>query len=62
VGKYGGDREATDDNMTHTHFMLDTKGYKYTLGMCNTHCFSTATTVAKTNLSVTFLRALPVLL
>jgi len=27
-------------------------GYKYTLRMCNTYCFSTATMVARTRLNV----------
>ena len=63
-------RHATDDNMTHAHCMLDTKGYKHThthththtLRMCNNLCFSTATVVARTRPSVTFIRTLPVLL
>ena len=38
---------ATDDNMTHAHCMLDTKGYKHTLTVCNTYFFSTATVVAR---------------
>jgi hypothetical protein len=46
--------QATDGNMAHTHFILDTKGYKHTLTICNTYCFSTATMVARTLLSVTW--------
>jgi hypothetical protein len=33
--------------------MLDTQSCKYTLGICNTYCFSTATVVALTRLNVT---------
>jgi len=32
--------------------MLDTQGYKHTLGLCDIYCFSTATMVAWTLLSV----------
>ena len=34
---------ATDDNMEHAHFRLGTEGYKHTLRLCNSYCFSTAT-------------------
>ena len=30
---------ATDDNMTHAHCTLVTRGYKCTLKICNTYCF-----------------------
>jgi len=40
-------------NMAHAHFMLDTYGYKQTLRICSTYCFSTATTVSRTRLTVT---------
>jgi len=53
---------ATDENVAHSHCMMDTLGYKYTLRLCNTYCFSIVTMVAKTCLSVTFIRTLPVLL
>jgi hypothetical protein len=36
-------RQATDDNMALAHCMLDNKGYKQILKICNTYCFSTAT-------------------
>ena len=40
--------------MVHAHRMLHTEGYKYTqLRLCNTHCFPTATMVARTCLNVT---------
>jgi len=45
--------QATDDNVTLAHCMLDTKGYKHTLRICNTYCFSTAKVVARTRLNVT---------
>jgi len=50
------------DSMAHAHFMLDTKGYKHTLRICNTHCFYTVTMVARTHLNDAFIRKLPVLL
>ena len=46
VEKYFRVGQATDDNTAHVHCMLDTKGYKYTLSLCNTYAFSTATMVA----------------
>ena len=53
VEKYCRARQATDDNMAHAYCMLDTYGYKYTLRICNTLCFSPATMVALTGLVVT---------
>jgi len=44
VEKYYRAGQATDDN---------TEGYKYTLSICNTDCFSTATMVGRTRLSGT---------
>jgi len=46
IKKYCWARLATDDNVAHAHFMLDTQGYKHTLRICNSYCFSTATMVA----------------
>ena len=46
--------EATDNKSAHALYMLDTKGYKHTLCLCNTYRFSTATMVALTLLNVTF--------
>ena len=60
--KYCRARQATEDNRTHTHCMLDTQDYKHTLIICNTYCFFTATMVARTRLNITFVRTLPVLL
>ena len=51
--KYCRAGQATDDNMAHAHCILDNLGYKHTLRICNTYCFSTATMVARTRLSVT---------
>jgi len=46
-------RQATDDNIVHAHCMLDAYGYKHTLRIYNTYCFSTATMVVRTCLNVT---------
>jgi len=43
---------ATDYNMVHAHFMLDSEGYKHALRICNTYCFSTASVVVRTCLSI----------
>ena len=51
--KYYRDGQATDGKTAHAHCMLDNKGYKHTLRMCNTSCSSTAKMVAGTLLSVT---------
>ena len=54
VEKYSKARQARDDDMDHAHCMLGTSGYKYTtLRLCNTYCFSTTTTVARTRLDAT---------
>ena len=39
--KYGRAGQATNENMVHAHCVLDTEGYKHTLRICNTYCFST---------------------
>jgi hypothetical protein len=59
-GKYDAGGQATDDNMAHTHCIPDTKGYKHTLKIRNAYCFSTATIVERTRLSVDVLCAFPV--
>jgi len=51
---------VTDDNMTHAHCILVTKGYKHTRRECNTYCFSTPTVVGRKPLSAV-IRALSVL-
>jgi len=53
VEKYCRARQATDDNTVHAHCMLDTNGYKHTLRLCNTYCFSSTTVVARTCHNVT---------
>ena len=62
VEKYSRARQATDDNLSHAHCMPDNQGYKLTLTICNTYCFSTATMVTWTRLNVTLIHTLPVLL
>jgi hypothetical protein len=37
----------------HAHCMPGSQGYKHTLSVCNTYCFSTATVVVRKRLSVT---------
>jgi len=46
VGKYYRTGQTTDDSMALALSMLDTLGYKRTLGICNSYCFSTAAMVA----------------
>jgi len=50
--KYWRTVQAIDGNMAHVHCMLDNWGYKYTLRLCNIHCFSTATMIAGTRLKL----------
>jgi hypothetical protein len=45
--------QAADGNMAHAHCMLDTKGCKHTLIICNTYCFPTATIVSWARFNVT---------
>jgi len=51
--KYCRAGQATDDNMAHADCMLDTYGYKYTIRICNSYCFSTAKMVLRIHISVT---------
>ena len=51
--KYYRAGKATDDNTAHAHCILDTQGYRYTLRICNTYCFSTVTMVERTRVTVT---------
>jgi hypothetical protein len=53
VEKYCRTGQTTDDNMAHAHCVLDIKGYKHTLRIFHTHCFSMATMVRRTRLNVT---------
>jgi hypothetical protein len=41
--KYCKAKQTTHDRMTHAHCILDNHGYRHTLRMRNTYCFSTAT-------------------
>ena len=50
--KYCTTGQATDDNMA-AHCMLDTKGYRHTLRICNTYCLSITAKVARTRLDFT---------
>jgi len=50
--KYCRARQAIDSYIAHAPFMLDTYSCKLALWMCNTYCFSTATTVERTRLYV----------
>jgi hypothetical protein len=50
---------ASQMNSAHAQCMLYTYVYRHTLRICNTYCFSTATMVARTRLSVK--RILPAL-
>jgi hypothetical protein len=52
VEKYCRAGQATDGNVAHARGMLNTSGYRHTLIICNTYCFSAATMVARTRLSV----------
>jgi hypothetical protein len=45
--------QDTDDNMAHARCILETEDVKHALTICNTYCFSTATVVTRTRLSVT---------
>jgi len=47
--------------MAHAHGMLDNYGYRHSLVVFNTYCFSKATVVTRTRLDVTIIRTLPVL-
>ena len=46
--KYSRARQATVDNMVHAYFVLNNKGYRHTLWVCNIYYFSTATMVTRT--------------
>jgi hypothetical protein len=60
VEKYGRARQATDDNIIRRmRFARWITKAADTLTICNTYCSSTATMVRRTQLNVTFIRALP---
>jgi len=54
--KSGRARQATDENVAHANVTLCACGYKHTLTVCNNYCFSTATIVIRTRLSITLSR------
>jgi hypothetical protein len=45
--------QATDNNTTHAHCMLDTQVYKHAVRIYNTYCITTPKMVARTHLKVT---------
>ena len=53
VEKYRRAGQAADESVAYADSMLDTRGYKHTLGICNVYCFSTATMVARSRVNVT---------
>ena len=53
VKKYCRAGQTTDDNMAHVHWMLDTWGYKHTLGIRNIYYFCTAKMAVRNRLKVT---------
>ena len=52
VEKYCRVGQATDDNMAHARYMMDTYDYKHSVTVCNTHYFFTATVTARTRLNI----------
>jgi hypothetical protein len=50
--KYCTAGQSIDGIMVHLHCMLDTQGYKHTLRLCSTRCFSTATMFGGTRLKL----------
>jgi hypothetical protein len=60
VGKCYRGGQAIDNNMAYAHCKLDNYGYKHTLRLRNTHCFSTATMATRTHICYV-MRTLPVL-
>jgi hypothetical protein len=50
--KYTIQPDSPHDSIAEAHYMLNTYGYKHKLRICNSYCFSTATTVALTHLSI----------
>jgi hypothetical protein len=51
--KYCRAGQATDDNMAHALCVLDTWGYKHTLGICKAYRCCSTTVVARSRLDVT---------
>jgi len=46
--------QATGDNMTHALYFLDSIGFKHTLRICSTYCFSTGTMVTRKRLMLRY--------
>jgi len=62
VAKYSTAGQATNDSTAHALCVLDNQGYRHTLRIYKTYCFSTATVVTRTRLDITFMRILAVFL
>jgi len=62
VEKYRIAGETTDKNMVQAHCMLDDYGYKHTLRLCNTYCFSSGNNGYANAPQYYVIRTLPVLL
>jgi len=60
VDEYGTAREATlyKNSMAHAHWLLEKYGYRHTLRICNTYCFSTSANVTGRRLNVACIRML----
>ena len=58
---YGRAGQASDENIAHAHSMLDDKGWRHKIRICNTYCLSTAAVVTRTRLNVTSTRSLYVM-
>jgi hypothetical protein len=54
VQRHGRAVQPTGINMARAHCMMNTQGYKRTLRIRNAYCFTTATTVTRSRLNVTF--------
>jgi len=53
VEKYFTAGQATNDNITHAHWMLNNEGYKHTIRFCNAYGFSSKRIVIRPRLNVT---------
>jgi hypothetical protein len=51
------DRPQIQYILEHVPCLLDNHGYRHTLKVCNTYCFSTAAMVARTCINYVFIRA-----
>ena len=51
-GKYFTAVQDEDSNMTHARFVLDDRGYKHSLRICDILCFDTTTIIAGKRLTV----------